>query len=256
MTTAHIFIGSTPYGQDAEFQMALEYSIRKHASIPVMIYWMVADENPDSPWSGWDRSQWYTPFTGFRWAIPEVAAGMGLDQAIFMDHDFIIQHDIAHLWNQPFQDGKLLMGKGGTSTGRFCIMKMNVPEILPYLPSLELMKKIPESAAICTNWFSGHFNRMCQQFKGTWNTIDGEGLNHEDIYGYHFSDVRTQPHLATAIARMEKQGITHWAKISEPGLNPKDGKEAEGFELFYKYYNEAVEASKGNILRDLTHDFG
>ena len=80
MTTAHIFIGSTPYGQDAEFQMALEYSIRKHASIPVMIYWMVADENPDSPWSGWDRSQWYTPFTGFRWAIPEVAAGMGLDR--------------------------------------------------------------------------------------------------------------------------------------------------------------------------------
>ena len=51
MTTAHIFIGSTPYGQDAEFQMALEYSIKKHVSIPVMIYWMIADENPDSPWS-------------------------------------------------------------------------------------------------------------------------------------------------------------------------------------------------------------
>ena len=54
---------------------------------------------------------------------------------------------------------------------------------------------------------------------------------------------------------MEKQGITHWAKISEPGLNPKDGKKTEGFELFYKYYNEAVEASKDNIVRDLTHEF-
>ena len=251
---AHIFIGSTPHGQDAEFQMALEYSIKKHSSIPVMIYWMISNDDPESPWSGWDRSQWYTPFTGFRWAIPHVANKMDLEEAIFMDHDFIIQHDIADLWNQEFEPGKVLMGKGN-STGRFCIMKMNVKEILDYLPSLESMKKIPDASNICTSYFSGHFDKICQKFKGTWNAVDGEGLNYEDIYGYHFSDVRTQPHLKMAIARMEKQGITHWAKISEPKLNPKDADKADGTKLFYKYYNEALEASKGNILRDLTHDF-
>ena len=66
-----LFVGCSPNGEDAESQMVLEHTARKHSSLPIDIVWMKINSDPNSFWGGWDSELWSTPFSGFRWAIPE-----------------------------------------------------------------------------------------------------------------------------------------------------------------------------------------
>ena len=93
-----IFIGTDRYMYKAE--KVLEYSIRKHASLPVEITWMRAGD-PEWQWAGvpekpYDSSElWATPFTCFRFAIPELAGFDGY--AIYNDVDQCYLEDPAKL---------------------------------------------------------------------------------------------------------------------------------------------------------------
>src|SRR5882762_6242859 len=115
--TARIFVGCAANNEDLESQVVLEYSLRKHASIPVEITWMQLSRNPASPFYsdpekglGWRTKQWATPFSGFRWALSVLCEFEG--RAIYMDSDFIVMSDIAALWYQEFSPGKIVIAKG------------------------------------------------------------------------------------------------------------------------------------------------
>jgi hypothetical protein len=90
-----LFVGCAANHEDLESQAVLEWSIRKHASEPVEITWMRLSRDPASPWSGWATERWATPFSGFRWAIPEVCGFEG--RAIYCDSDVIFMADVAEL---------------------------------------------------------------------------------------------------------------------------------------------------------------
>ena len=68
MESIKLFVGCAPNGEDAETQMVLEYTAKKNSSMPVDITWM--KHEPEGIWSGWKSETWATPFSGFRWAIP------------------------------------------------------------------------------------------------------------------------------------------------------------------------------------------
>lgn len=94
-STIKIFVGCDPNNCDLEQMMVLDYSVRKHTKHPVEIIWMQLSHDPNSPWytnqqtgEGWHTEHWATPFSGFRWAIPESCNFQG--RAIYMDADVVV----------------------------------------------------------------------------------------------------------------------------------------------------------------------
>src|SRR5690349_3684211 len=110
-----LFIGCSGNNEDLESQAVLEWSIRKNTKRETDITWMQLSRDPASPFysdgpHGWQTKFWTTPFSGFRWAIPELCCWEG--QAIYSDSDVIFFADIGELWDQPFRDGKCVIAKG------------------------------------------------------------------------------------------------------------------------------------------------
>lgn len=89
-----LFVGSDPAQHVAE--RALEASVRANTSEPVDITFMRAG---DPYWDrDWDKTDWATPFTMFRWMVPgECEEG----RAIYLDADMLALSDLGELvrWN-------------------------------------------------------------------------------------------------------------------------------------------------------------
>ena len=199
-----VFVGTAPDGADAESQMVLEYTLRKYASMPVDIVWMTMTNDPESFWSGWNTKLWSTPFSGFRWAIPEYCGFEG--QAIYMDSDMIINTDIAELWNNPFEAGKVVQSKGGW---RFCVCKWDCAAAKPHLLPVSRMRTIAESHQRMMNSFAQNPN-IIQMFDRQWNNFDGENDSLTSAKILHYTAMDHQPHLKYAIPRLKEEGKTHW----------------------------------------------
>jgi hypothetical protein len=204
-----IFIGCAPNHEDAESQSVLEWSIRKHASEPVEIEWMKLSNDPASFWHGWNTESWATPFSGFRWAIPVRCNFEG--QAIYMDSDVIVMADIAELWRQEFQPGRVAMAKGGGSW-RYCVSKWNCAAMSDCVWPVEHLKSVASAHKSMVTYFSAH-PQLTQAFEGDWNCLDGEGhsnLKDGVVKAIHYTDIGTQPQLKYALPRLAAQGRKHW----------------------------------------------
>lgn len=215
--TIRVFVGTAANGEDAESQAVLEYTLRKHSSLPVEIEWMKMSRDPSSFWytepnapGAWQTQTWATPFSGFRWGIPAFCNYEG--KAIYCDSDFIFMSDIAELWNQDFEPGKAVMAKGGENSWRYCLAVWNCEEAQKWLLPIERLRFVPESHQRMMGFFSQNM-QIVQQFKGNWNCIDGENyqnLNDPEIKAIHYSDMGSQLHLKYAIPRLKAKGQTHW----------------------------------------------
>jgi len=166
--TIKLFVGCAPNGEDAESQMVLEYTARKHSSLPIEITWMKHSNDPMSFWYGWESRTWATPFSGFRWGIPAACGYQG--QAIYMDSDMIILADLAELWNNPWDDHSIIQMKGDWRT---CVAKWNCERAGKVLPPIDQIKSVPNAHQ---QLFSGlQANPHLQQsFDRQWNNFDGE----------------------------------------------------------------------------------
>jgi len=102
----------------------LEYSIRRHTDRPLV---MRTIDNSLAPPVTDPRFLPYTNFSYGRFAIPKLAGYKG--RAIYMDSDMIVFHDIAELWDTPFDGAKVLVEKVTPETrgkGRLtAVMLMN-----------------------------------------------------------------------------------------------------------------------------------
>jgi hypothetical protein len=209
-----IFIGCSANGEDAEAQGMLEYTLRQYASEPVNLTWMKLTRDPASPWysdpqrlQGWNTSQWATPFSYFRWAIPEVCLFEG--KAIYMDVDMIARDDIAKLWNQPHPDGKAILAKNGQT---FCVMLFDCERMKGKVPAINQLQKAPFSTVQ-----RAQLAAITAPFNGNWNCLDGEtykDLYDPDIKVIHFTKVETQPHFKFALPRLRQEGVQHWNRQS------------------------------------------
>jgi hypothetical protein len=248
---ARLFVGCAPNGEDAESQAVLEYSVRKHASLPVEITWMKMNRDPRSPWyclyedtgngvrhlGGWISETWQTPFSPFRWTVPEACGFEG--KAVYCDSDFVFLSDIANLWNQEFGAGSVALAKGGPDGWRYCLTLWNCPAAKSLFPSVHDMMADPYSHQRC-NAFMLRNPQLTRPFSGNWNCVDGEDVPPAGIDALHYSDMSTQFHLDRARVRLRRQGLRHWF---DGGIRPHWRTDLQ--RLFDDYYIAAVQAGYG-----------
>lgn len=234
-----VFVGTAANGEDAESQSVLEYSLRKHASQPVDIVWMKLSTNPESFWysdgkgNGINTTLWATPFSGLRWMIPAYCNYEG--KAIYMDSDMIILDDIAKLWNQKFQPGKVVMAKGNGDgqSWRYCVALWDCKAAEQHLLGINRLKALDTAHQRMMSFFSQN-QQIVQPFVGNWNCIDGEGLPIDQIQCLHYSDMGTQFHHKYAAERLSKDGAKHWF---DGQIRKHPRTDLQG--LFDRYYTES-----------------
>lgn len=212
-STPQIYVACSPNGEDAESLLVLDYSIRKNTPVHVDIHYMMQEPvGAGSDWSGWNTTQWATPFSAFRWAVPAAATKEGHKKAIYCDSDFIFLSDVRKLWEQEFKPGKIAMVKGGVEGWRFCLTMWNVEEAM----------KIPELRDVFANKADPYLHRRLnelmvtkyasrlQTFEGDWNNVDGEQRSIPEIDALHYSSMCHQLHAKYAVPRLASQGRAHW----------------------------------------------
>lgn len=186
-----LFIGSSSNGEDAEIEAAYEYSLRQNCSREIDIVWMRQTNDQSSMWGGWQTQHWSTPFSGFRWAIPEYCQFEG--RAIYTDCDMINYRDMADLIEIDMQD-KCVAARRGVRFGghEFCVMVFDCAKFFNYAIPVHRLKRIPESHHRFIHKFSGNSD-LVHDLDPKWNCLDGEDYKLSDIYQLHFTNMATQP---------------------------------------------------------------
>lgn len=235
-----VFVGCDPNDCDLEQMMVLDYSIRKHCSMPVEIHWMQLSRDPQSFWhanpaqqQGWRTEAWATPFSGFRWGIPAYCGYQG--KAIYMDTDVIVLCDLAELWQLPFEPGKVVMAKGGQESWRFCVSMWDCAAAEQHLPAIEEIKSRPEVHQQLKKYYKVNTG-VIQPFDTEYNNIDGENSPIEQIKILHYSDMGTQFSHALSVPRLAGEGRKHWFD-GQVMAHPRKDLQS----LFDRYYQEALD---------------
>ncbi|WP_151765704.1 glycosyl transferase [Acinetobacter colistiniresistens] len=240
-STIKIFVGCDPNNCDLEQMMVLDYSVRKHTKHPVEIVWMQLSHDPNSPWytnqetgEGWHTEHWATPFSGFRWAIPESCNFQG--RAIYMDADVVVLCDIAELWSHPKKNDAIVIAKGGKNVARLCTCVWDCEKAKDYLPPLKDIQADPASHQKLMRLLKDK-PKLVQSYQDSYNNIDGEGLAIDKIKILHYSDMGTQFSHKYSLARLETEGQKHWFD-GEIMSHPRE----DLISLFDQYYQEALAA--------------
>lgn len=176
-----IFVGTSPGTDDEPAEKVLEYSLRKFASEELDIHFMRKDSTPF--YSGFDTSQWYTPFSSLRWTIPEQCNFEG--RAIYMDVDQLNLKDIAEFYNMDMDGAPFACRKGG----RTCVMLLDNEKMKDLVDPLDVIKKRADYSAYAYQKFTPYG----VEYDPRWNCLDGEGRNPFDIWHLHFTNMSTQP---------------------------------------------------------------
>lgn len=213
--TIRVFVGSDPNHCDLESFSVLEWSIRKNTTSDVQIEWMKLSRDPDSFWfsdqagDGWNTENWATTFSGLRWGIPAFCGFEG--KAIYTDSDVIFRADIADLWNQTMEPGKVALAKGGGSW-RYCVSMWDCAEALNHLPAINWLRREAGAHHRMIAYFKER-PHLTQAFGGDWNCLDGETyetLTDPAIKAIHYTDMTSQPQLRHALPRLQSRGGQHW----------------------------------------------
>lgn len=194
-----VFIGTEPRQWIAE--AVLRYSIEHHCTREVRISSM--DASLGGTWSGWEigrrpdsaptarvnelgQAVWYTGFTNFRWAIPEVCGFEG--RAIYFDVDMLVLGDVAELASLPMEAAALSLLPEETS-----VMLMDCAAFarIPGWPRIEQMKR----SGLPIQHYAGvvHRHGGFGQLPPQWNCLDGRGFTISGTRLVHFTDMATQP---------------------------------------------------------------
>lgn len=225
-----IFIGSSSNREDATIEIAYEHSLRKHLSdkASLDITWMRQSHDGNSPWGCWSTQSWSTPFSGFRWAIPEVCGFEG--RAIYTDCDMINMRDISELLKIDMQ-GKPVAARRGTRFGghEFCVMVFDCAMFKQHSVPVSRMKPDPESHRRMITKFSGK-NNLVADLDPRWNCLDGEDLAIGDMWQLHFTNMATQPWKPSWYS-----GSIH--------AHPR----SDVVQAYYQWYAEAKEAGYDDI---------
>ena len=151
--TIYFYIG-TDGNANSPAEKALEYSIKTNCSVPYEIEWMDTARG-GADWQGWNKNGWYTPFSHFRFAIPELRGFSG--RAIYMDVDQIILKDPKELFNLEIPEDKAWISLDKTRTDVVVYDCSKFKNIQGW-PSIEYMKANKQKEHI------GHFVKRIQNY--------------------------------------------------------------------------------------------
>lgn len=184
-----IFIGSSSNGEDSFIENIYEYSLRKNCSVDLDITWM--RQNKEGVWSHNNTQMWSTPFSGFRWFIPEMCNFKG--RAIYTDCDMINFKDMVDLFTVDMYNKPIAARKGQRFGGHeFCVMVFDCERIQEMLVPITRQKNIVEYHHRMIQKFSGN-DQLVQELDPRWNCLDGEDRKIDDIWQLHWTNMATQP---------------------------------------------------------------
>ena len=90
-------------------------------------------------WNGWDKSTWYTKFSNFRFAIPELRNFQG--RAVYLDVDqIILKKTLKELASLPIDNDKGWLALDSTRTD-VMVYDCSKFKDLPNWPTIEQMKQ-------------------------------------------------------------------------------------------------------------------
>jgi lipopolysaccharide biosynthesis glycosyltransferase len=185
-----IFVGTSANNEDAEAEMVLEYTLKKHTTHPIDITWMRQSRDDISIWAGWQTDRWSTPFSGFRWAIPEACGFHG--RAIYMDVDQLNLRDIADLYATDLRGCAMAARRGARFGGHeFCVIVMDCERLGDLLMPVARMKPNRDIHHRYIGMFSG--SDQVFDLDPRWNCHDGDNLALDDIWHLHYTNMSTQP---------------------------------------------------------------
>lgn len=219
----HIFIGSSSNGEDAEIEVAYEHSLRKNCSRAVEITWMRQTNDTNNFWYAGATERWSTPFSGYRWYIPEACNFEG--RAIYTDCDMINYKDISKLIDIDME-GKPIAARRGSRFGghEFCVMVFDCAMMKEYVVPVSRQRNMDSYHHRMINKFSGNSN-LVKDLDPRWNCLDGENYKLEDIWQLHFTRMHSQP----------------WRPSWFKGV-PEEHRRADIKQAFYDALEQAVEA--------------
>ncbi len=237
---ARVFVGCDPNDCDLEQMMVLEYSLRKHASIPVHIEWMRLSRDPNSFWysngegEGWHTERWATPFSALRWSIPAFCGFQG--RAFYSDADVLYLSDIADIWYHPISEGKIILAAGSGEELRLGEMLWDCKTAKGILPSFEILRSDMFGHKKMQHFFEQH-PEYVEPLAAEYSNLDGDDLPLDSIKALHYSDMGSQFSHRFSLPRLKRENRKHWF----------DGKIYKHYredlkELFDRYYYEALAA--------------
>lgn len=214
--TIRLFVGTSANGEDAEAEAVLEYTARKHCSLPLEITWM--RQAATGPWAGWkSNARGRTQFSAFRWGPPAVCGFAG--RAIYTDVDFFFLADLAELWRQNIPGSFVMLMKGpdGKLSKSSCIL-FDCAKCRGHVPDIDTLKAMPDAHEAMLAYFRPRREQLIGGFSGDWNCVAYEKmkgatpppLNLRDVKAYHFTRIEHQLHLRYAIPRLKAEGKSHW----------------------------------------------
>jgi hypothetical protein len=210
--TIRLFIG-TSEKEDYLMEQIYLYSLRKNLG---SAYELEITFLRPSMFPKWDRRYWGTPFTCFRYAVPELCNFEG--KAIYTDVDMINFRDIAHLWEYPMHgkpfgfiwDALQDNGKKGAEKGKprgwWCdsLMLFDCEKAKPYMDSIKDMEEWSAKTSKSYKWEFGEKLGMPYQSKSLeyiewldsrWNCFDGVNPS-EDVAPEDRHDFWKKPQMS------------------------------------------------------------
>lgn len=191
-----IFIGSSSNNEDSCIECVYEYTLRKNSSKDLDITWMRQTNDKNSYWSGWNTSEWYTPFSGFRWGIAEACQFQGM--ALYTDVDMINFRDISEIFNHNMNNRPFAARLAPRFNGfQPCFMLIDCAVAKKFLTSKEETMNDPFAHGkymkkfLKKPWFRD--SKYFTEIDPRWNCLDGEDLLKEEIFQLHFTNMSTQP---------------------------------------------------------------
>jgi len=218
-----IYIGSSANGEDAKIEIAYEHSLRKNVSRDIEIHWMRQTNDTEDFWYNKATKRWSTPFSGYRWYIPEACDFKG--RAIYTDCDMINYRDIAELFDTDMEDKPIAARKGNRFGGHeFCVMLFDCEKMEDYVIPVARQRNLEGYHHRMINNFSGNDN-LVKELDKRWNCLDGEDFHLDEIWHLHFTKMNSQP----------------WEPAWFTG-QPEQHKRPDIKQAFYDAYQEALEA--------------
>lgn len=226
-----LFVGCSAGNEDLEAQAVLEYTARKHCTLPLDIVWM---HQAAAPWSGWKCGTGRTPFTHFRWSIPAVCNYEG--RAIYSDVDFLFVGDLAEVWRQKIHNVGLVRNPKGKLTTSFIVF--DCAHAKGHVPPLDKLRAMDDAHGTVLAYFRAH-PELLAATHGNWDCPDlaGTTLDDPDLRAVHFTRIETQLHLKHAVPRLGKEGRSHWY-AGPIGAHPRPELQA----LFDQLLKDAIAA--------------
>lgn len=191
--------------------------------------WNIGRSHP-RPYSG---EGWQTPFTCFRFAIPELCGFQG--RAIHMDADFLVQRDLRPIFEMDMS-APVMSPHKRTDFMIIDCSRFQELELMDLWPSIENMRFSGDLIADYMKMLNE--NMFISEADHCWESWDGKNFNDES-YTIHYTDMNTQP----------------WKPYPEYFTYPQHPSQ-EVTSIFWEHYAEALEAeARGEITllaKDIT----